>query len=316
MNREMAGTYQCLANNGIEEPAVAGVNLHVNCKTEHAFKLQFDGDLSSLLPSTNPDIPEVHSPAKSVHTKIGYRATLECFVLASPSGTVQWYHHGVPVIMDNHIARSDVDVVGAFLQNYLLTTIEYYLILQSPFCTLSFITHQGTEPSLYAGVETKNSLIIRSVRDRDMGMYECRAENELGSKGVLINLSGMPKQSIFKSSPIRSIGRTFNLLWQTESYSPISEYRLKFRPESRRRKVVDDWREITIPAEFSDAPIHTAAYSLPGLDIGIVYEVAVMSRNRYGWSEMSKVYRFAIGGEGQWQWFFWFYVYVVLLQFD
>lgn len=33
-NRQMAGTYQCLANNGIEEPAVAGVNLYVDCKAE------------------------------------------------------------------------------------------------------------------------------------------------------------------------------------------------------------------------------------------------------------------------------------------
>lgn len=64
-----------------------------------------------------------------------------------------------------------------------------------------------------------------------------------------------------------------------------------------------EWREMTIPAQYSDAPIHTAVYTLPGLDIGAVYEVAVMSRNRYGWSEMSKVYRFATGGEGQWQMF-------------
>lgn len=131
-----------------------------------------------------------------------------------------------------------------------------------------------------------------------MGMYECLAANEMGSKGVLITLTGMPKQSIFKSSPIRSMGRTFNLLWQTESYSPISEYRLKFRADSRRRRGAE-WREITIPAEFSDAPIHTAAYSLPGLEIGAVYEVAVVARNRYGWGETSKTYRFATGGEGE-----------------
>ena len=130
-------------------------------------------------------------------------------------------------------------------------------------------------------------------------MYECRAENEVGGKGVLINLSGVPKQSIFKSSPIPSIGKTFNLLWQTESYTPISEYRLKFRL-FRGRRNNDDWREITIPAEYSDAPIHTAAYRLPGLDIGVVYEVAVVSRNRYGWGEQSKIYRFATGGEGEW----------------
>lgn len=161
----------------------------------------------------------------------------------------------------------------------------------------STLSNQNNEP--YAGVESKHTLTIRSVQDRDMGMYECRAENDLGSKSVLLNLSGMPKPSVFKSSPIRSMGKSFNLLWQTESYSPISEYRLKFRPESQNRRVAVDWREITIPAEFSDAPIHTAAYTLPGLDIGSLYEVAVMSRNRYGWSEMSKIYRFATGGEGQ-----------------
>lgn len=131
-----------------------------------------------------------------------------------------------------------------------------------------------------------------------MGIYECRAENELGAKGILINLSGTPKQSIFKASPVRSTGKQFNLLWQTESYSPISEYRLKFRHGTRRGRKSDEWREITIPAEYSDAPIHTAAYSLPGLEIGSVYEVSVMSRNRYGWGEVSQVYRFATGGEG------------------
>lgn len=219
---------------------------------------------------------------------------LECFVLASPSGTVQWYHHGLPVTMDNHIARSDVDVVGGST-DYQFFFAEEHLNQQIP----PFSFQGGSEPSLYAGIHTKHALIIRSVRDRDMGMYECRAENELGSKGVLINLNGMPKQSIFKSSPIRSMGRTFNLLWQTESYSPISEYRLRFRPEVQQRRQVDNWRDVTIPAEYSDAPIHTAAYSLSGLEIGAVYEVAVMSRNRYGWGPQSKTYRFATGGEGK-----------------
>lgn len=152
---------------------------------------------------------------------------------------------------------------------------------------------------------SRHTLTIRSVRDRDLGMYECRAENKIGYKGVLINLNGNPKPSVFKPSPIASMGRNFNLLWQTESYSPISEYRLKFRLVKLNRilakprtAALTDWREITIPGEYSEAPIHTAAYSLPGLDVGTLYEVAVQSRNRYGWSEMSKTYRFATGGEG------------------
>lgn len=158
----------------------------------------------------------------------------------------------------------------------------------------------------HAGAQTRHTLTIRSVRDRDLGMYECRAENPIGYKGALISLNGNPKPSVFKPSPIAAMGRNFNLLWQTESYSPISEYRLKFRVVKLNRimtmhgkmAALSDWREITIPGEYSEAPIHTAAYSLPGLEAGTVYEVAVQSRNRYGWSEMSKTYRFAAGGEG------------------
>lgn len=71
---------------------------------------------------------------QSVHTKIGYRAQLECIVLASPSGTVHWYHHGLPVIMDNHIARSDVDVVGVLweIRKVFSLTSLLHLFTRSP----------------------------------------------------------------------------------------------------------------------------------------------------------------------------------------
>lgn len=110
--RDMAGAYQCVANNGIEEPAVAGVNVHVNCRRpdiESVKKWTFYSHPLSLF----TDIPEVGSSAKNVHTKIGYRATLECIVLSSPSARVSWFHHGVPVITDNHlhVTRSDYQVV-------------------------------------------------------------------------------------------------------------------------------------------------------------------------------------------------------------
>lgn len=40
-SREMGGTYQCVANNGVEEPAVAGVNLYVNCKRGITFPVRY-----------------------------------------------------------------------------------------------------------------------------------------------------------------------------------------------------------------------------------------------------------------------------------
>lgn len=45
--------------------------------------------------------------------------------------------------------------------------------------------------------------------------------------------------------------------------------------------------------------MHTTSYSLKGLQPASVYEVAVTSRNRYGWSDNSKIVRFATGGESK-----------------
>lgn len=44
-------------------------------------------------------------------------------------------------------------------------------------------------------------------------------------------------------------------------------------------------------------PIHTIGYTLRGLMPASVYEVNVISRNRFGWSDNSRTIRFATSGE-------------------
>lgn len=46
-------------------------------------------------------------------------------------------------------------------------------------------------------------------------------------------------------------------------------------------------------------PIHTTGYTLKGLMPASVYEVAVVSRNRFGWSDTSRIIRFATSGESR-----------------
>jgi neurotrimin len=116
-------------------------------------------------------------------------------------------------------------------------------------------------------------------------------------------ISGKPMPSTFKIHT-SSTPTTQNLFWQTESLSPISEYSLKFiqiktgtLDFKNPRNMI--WKEIIIPAEFSEGPIHTKGYLLQGLVPGSVYEVIIFSRNRYGWSEPSKILKFFTPSEGK-----------------
>ncbi|XP_059608841.1 opioid-binding protein/cell adhesion molecule homolog [Phlebotomus argentipes] len=246
-SRHDAGVIECVADNGFGSPAVAGVLLVA----------QF--------------VPEVKAETSVVHTKIGFRATLECTVTAEPSAVVHWFHHTAPVTDNKKIVRQD--------------TLE----------------SSRSHSQLYT--VSRHLLIVKNVQDMDLGMYECKAENKVGVKSAIIELTGRPMPSVFKQSPVAASPMTHSLIWQTESLSPLAEYKLRFRqvptgnvtPHSRLPP--RDWTELTIPGQYSDGPIHTSSYELRGLSPASVYEVVVAARNRYGWSDASKVMRFATAGE-------------------
>lgn len=171
--------------------------------------------------------PEISAVVNIVHTKLSFNAHLECIVTSQPRANVHWFHHGIPVSSNNRIARQD----HAILANQ--TVNEYY-------------------------IDTKHILIIRNIRETDFGIYDCRAENILGITGASIELTGRPMTPIFKKSPLASTHNAHNLIWQTESLSPIFEHKLKFRqvpsgnitPHNRKQTI--GWIEIIIPAEVSE----------------------------------------------------------------
>lgn len=238
--------------------------------------------------------PEVRAAVGIVHTKLALNAQIECQVTSMPQANVHWFHHGIPVLTDNRIGRQD----HAMPLNE--SAIGYY-------------------------TNTKHILLIRNVKENDFGMYDCRAENALGISSSTVELTGRPMPPVFKKSPLMPAFMTHNLIWQTESLSPIYEYKLKFRqvpsgnitPLNRNQPI--DWNELIIPAEISEGearrsisndhtiliqffpfcagPIHTIGYTLRGLMPASVYEVVVISRNRFGWSDNSRTIRFATTGE-------------------
>lgn len=171
--------------------------------------------------------PEVHATVGIVHTKLSLNAQIECQVTSLPQANVHWFHHGIPVLTDHRIGRQDH-------ANTLNESVsEYY-------------------------TKTKHILLIRNVKENDFGMYDCRAENALGISSSTVELTGRPMPPIFKKSPLVSAFMTHNLIWQTESLSPIYEHKLKFRqvpsgnitPLNRNHPV--DWNELIIPADISE----------------------------------------------------------------
>ncbi|XP_063698006.1 hemicentin-1 [Culicoides brevitarsis] len=250
-SNSLSGPLECVASNGVGEPAVAGIFLVVLFE------------------------PTVRAVTRFVHTKVGMRAFLECEVTSSPPAKVYWFHRNAPVTADSrNFAMSSADL------NPNRTAAYYH-------------SHK------------KHTLTLKNVHETQLGMYECKAENEIGLKSAHIELAGRPMPSIFKQSPVASLPTTHNLIWTTESFSPIIEYSLKFRqipsgnilPENRGYDT--KWKELTIPGETTDGPLHSIGYTLRGLMAGTVYEAAVASRNRFGWSDISKIIKFHTGYEGQ-----------------
>lgn len=111
----------------------------------------------------------------------------------------------------------------------------------------------------------------------------------------------MPNRGVFKLTDEKNIhsNDSYTLIWEVDSYTPIIEYRLYFRPYVRKSGInPTEWKQLTIPTEHSSGPMYSKSYTIRGLQEGTVYEALVASRNRYGWSKPSSIFKFATIGAG------------------
>ncbi|XP_072398767.1 limbic system-associated membrane protein-like [Diabrotica undecimpunctata] len=145
----------------------------------------------------------------------------------------------------------------------------------------------------------KHTLLIRNVQRSDFGIYTCRAINELGQGELAIQLSGVPNPGVFKRTEEKNANSktSYTLIWEVDSYTPIIEYNLWFRPYKPRSGThLPNWTKLTIPTEHSSGPVYSKSYTIKGLKERSVYEALLVSRNRYGWSKPSPILRFATAG--------------------
>merc|ERR1712079_489700 len=86
-----------------------------------------------------------------------------------------------------------------------------------------------------------------------------------------------------------------------DSYSPIEEYRLLYRkikpyhgpPDASFPMGEGDWTNVIIPGDVTSPGFtHMGSYLISGLLPESEYECLVQARNRFGWSDASRLFTF------------------------
>lgn len=107
------------------------------------------------------------------------QAKIECLVYSHPAAQVHWFINGSPVNKRNNvITTQDVDLVKCEIMFFTLEMLTM---------TIFLFQQTASEASLYYS-KKRHVLMIRNVRETDLGKYECKAENPLGMQSGFVTL--------------------------------------------------------------------------------------------------------------------------------
>jgi len=169
-----------------------------------------------------------------------------------------------------------------------------------------------TDRLLFQTKGSRQTLYIRKVNPTDFGNYSCRAENALGEARTFTELSGRPRPPRFTSEVIGYKPDSYNITWITDTYKPITEYKILYRrsdglPITQWEHIEENtgsWETVFIPVtsphnshSHSHSPTSPsfsaqATYTLKNLRSGAVYDIVAKAKNKFGWSQLSKVFNF------------------------
>lgn len=216
--------------------------------------------------------PEIELETNRVHSGINKEAHLTCRVQGNPEPYVSWYKDS------NLLIESD--------------TVRF------------------------KNEENRHTLILSSIHTGfDFGNYSCVAENSIGTFKKHIEVHGRPTIPIFRSKPNTHHDRSYELSWTVDSYSPIEEYRLLYRKIKPYHGPMDssfplgegDWTNVIIPGDMNNPGFtHMRSYLISGLLPESEYECLVQARNRFGWSDASRLFTFftstkAVASDLEWR---------------
>ena len=220
VTRHDSGRYQCLVENGLDNPPVESIMVVVNYE------------------------PEVEAKKDVVHTGLRIESELTCIVHAHPHAKVTWYKD-----------RSEIHPE--------MGTIEM------------------------KEEKSRHTLRILHTEQKDLGVYTCVAKNRMGQGQKAISLTGAPSQASIYGGEMTKTANGLILKWRLESYSPITEYKLKYR-----RQGDTEWIILKPTVTNGKGNQFTVEHEIEGLQPGS-YEAILSARNNFGWSQPSEPHVFA-----------------------
>lgn len=145
-----------------------------------------------------------------------------------------------------------------------------------------------------------HTLVLNDVTNASFGNYSCVARNNLGTYKKYIEVHGRPTSAVFHTKAMVPGKTSYELSWEVESFVTIQEYRLLYRriemKSGTRIKVEagSDWTNVIIPGDDHKhySSKQTMRWRLDNLLPDTTYECLVQARNKYGWSQASRMYTF------------------------
>ncbi|XP_015429049.1 PREDICTED: opioid-binding protein/cell adhesion molecule homolog [Dufourea novaeangliae] len=130
------------------------------------------------------------------------------------------------------------------------------------------------------------TLKIMHTKQKDLGKYTCVAENRMKRSEKDLSLTGAPSQAVIFGSEVTKTDRGLMLKWRLQSYSPITEYKLEYRPTG-----ATEWITLKPPVTNGKGNQFIVKHEIEGLQPES-YEAILLARNEFGWSQPSKPYTF------------------------
>ncbi|XP_037086873.1 neural cell adhesion molecule 2-like [Pollicipes pollicipes] len=150
--------------------------------------------------------------------------------------------------------------------------------------------------------QTRHSLTIQNVRPEDFGTYSCHVKNSLGTATAQMVVTGVPDRAVITSGAISTAPELYELSWQVESFSPIIEYKVAYRPAkvNASGSVQARWREVKVPTTGSPSGLlYRQQIPLAKLQPATTYQLYVQAKNEHGWSAVSNMLHFSTIARGE-----------------
>jgi len=138
-----------------------------------------------------------------------------------------------------------------------------------------------------------HTLYLLSGGREAWGRYTCEASNSRGTASRSIDVSAYADEAVLSPSPLSSSPGSLTIAWSARSPSPVTVWRVQFRP-----LLGGDWGEVDVGATSEGGEVWGGLAQLHGLRPATQYEVKISGRNSEGYSQFSRPVTYATPSQG------------------